>query len=254
MRRDERECSDLPVLLTASINPKRAMISVGRASLETRLADYVKALKLWLANPEVTSLIFCDNSGHDLSAIEEICQEQNPFGIKVELLSFSGNDYPGPWGKGYGELAIIGHALANARSIMPASRIVKVTGRYYVRNIGCIMREIRVRQGVDVFCDLRNNLTWGESRVFCASPEFFRTFLLPLLPSVNESEDVLFEHALSRAVHCCMAEGRRWSLLPQAPIIEGVDGTTGVPVANSRVSIIRRRLFRDLKETVFSRK
>src|SRR5690348_5837628 len=85
----------LPLVLT----PFRPMLSVGRSSVGSRLADYGTALKLWLGHPAVNHVIFCDNSGYDLSEIRNIVDKYNPLHKTVEFLSFNANSYPGAWGK-----------------------------------------------------------------------------------------------------------------------------------------------------------
>jgi len=213
-----------------------------------RLGDYRTSLRRWLSNPSSPALVFCENSGHDLSALAQISAEHNPHHIPVEMLSFDGNTYPRNLGKGLGELLIIEHALNQSKLIANTSTIIKVTGRLYVANISRLSRKLLRRPRSEVFCDLRANLAWADSRVFCATPRFLKTFLLPQVRLLDESRGIAMEQLLARASHHCMAAGLPWSLLPCFPDIRGVSGTSNVAYPHSILARAKRWVFHRLKE------
>lgn len=240
------------LLLTATISVGDTCF-VQRRQARLRLDDYRHALELWLRAPLAIPIVFCENSGSDLSELRELCRHYNPRGQQVEFLSFAGQDFPGERGKGYGELQIISHVLHNSRMIRGEERVLKVTGRLFVRNIAKILRDVSSNPVPDVFCDWSRNLTWADSRVFCALVPFLRSHLLPLQELVNDSQGVCLEHALSRAVHQAIANGLHWALIPRCPDVVGISGTSGLKYPSSPFCLAKRSLMRSMKAVLLER-
>jgi len=130
--------------------------------------------------------------------------------------------------------------------------VMKVTGRFYVRNAGSIKKEV-VGKEVDIFCDLRWNLTFADSRVFCASVPFLQKYLTPMQELLDDSQNITFEHVLARAAHQAMANGRHWAMLPYAADIRGVLATANVVIPSSIIYRTKRELFRLIKTVILSR-
>jgi hypothetical protein len=243
---------DFVLLLTACVQPG-SIPSLSRRDPEERLKDYQFSLKHWLSLPRFRNIVFCDNSGSDLAGIHETIRTTNPLHKQVEVLSFFGQPERPEFGKGYGEMRIIGHALAHSRFIKETNRVMKVTGRYIVRNAEAIAEAVCKTDGVDVFCDLRRNLSTADSRFFCATPDFLMNYFMPLRGIMNESAGICFEDVLARAVHRAMADGRRWSMLPYAHDLRGIAATANIKVPSSRWNFFLRDLFRAFKTGVLSR-
>lgn len=220
--------SDVPpnystCLLTATIQVKENLALTARKNTNLRLNDYKQALTRWLAHPDVHSLVLVENSGFDLSALREIADRTT--GKDVEFLSFTAPAFDGSLGKGYGEMLCLEHALEHSRLLARSSQVVKVTGRYSLRNATEFLHFAYRCREVDVICDMLQNLTWADSRVFAASPDFLRTYLFPLREELNDSLASNFEHVLARAVHSCMAHRGVWIKPPFPFEIEGVSGS-----------------------------
>ena len=218
------------LLLTACINPV-GVIHTQRIDAKIRFNDYRGAIKNYLDSPGSTPIVFCDNSGYDLTELKDFCRVNNVYGRRVEFLSFNGMDISGELGKGYGELAIIKHALVNSKFISPESMILKITGRLCVLNIEKIIKVLSGINGVEVFSDLKKELTYSDSRVFCASFSFFNNYFFPMHGLINDSKNMYFENVLARAIHKSLADGFIWSMLPFAPDIKGYSGTLNVPIS-----------------------
>jgi hypothetical protein len=190
------------VILTASIDP-RGCHFLRRADPAQRLADYVGALKLWLATG--APLLLVENSGHPLGELAELAAANL---VQLELLQFTGNDYPRHLGKGFGEMGILRHALRHSASIRRHRRVSKVTGRLYVENFA----EIAAADG---------SLCQAGGRTECFICE--RAFLHELtarMGDVNDSQGRYFEHAFSAA--------RRhydFRLMRPEPLLRGYSGT-----------------------------
>lgn len=244
--------NNFAMLLTSCIDPGK-VCSVIRRDPAIRLNDYLQSLKYYLHLPTINNIVFCENSGYDLSDIQEMARLNNPYHKNFEVLSFYGQpNYP-EYGKGYGEMRIIDHALNHSKIIQDSNMIMKVTGRLIIANAGEIAKAISKAEGVDIFCDLRRNLSTSDSRLFCATPSFLKNYFIVFQGIVNESTGICFEDILARGVHRAMADGLRWSMLPCAHDMRGIAGTADKPLPSSRWNFISRELFRTIKTTVLSR-
>lgn len=240
------------LILTATVDV-RGVAFMERRDPTIRLNDYKWALSAWLANPGTPPLIFAENSGYSIGELHTLARRENRHGHVIEFLSFDDNDYPRSLGKGFGELRTIRHALDHSHLINDDTFIIKVTGRHYVHNVSDLANLSTAAGDVDVFCDLRGNLTWADTRVFCATTRFIREFFLPMERAVDDTGGITIEHVLGRAVHLAMSRGRRWSMFPRAPHIHGVSGTSDVTYSDSFVTRSKHELFRALKTAVLAR-
>ena len=215
-----------PILLLTGTIDVRDVAFVKRRDPAERQRDYETALARWLAEPFVNRVIFCENSGFDLRRFS-LPGDGYQAHKSLELFSYREPSFPGVLGKGYGELSILRYVLQHANSLEPDSFIIKVTGRYHVRNARKYYNFARNRPDVDVICDLSRRLTFADTRIFGACARFLRDYFCPLIDQVNDAEGVFLEHVLARAVHRGIAEGIRWELPPCAPDIVGISGTFG---------------------------
>ena len=235
------------LLLTATIQVKNDMVFTARKDTISRLQDYKQALTLWLAHPEVQSLVLVENSGSDLSELREIASRTPE--KTVEFLSFTAPPFDGALGKGYGEMICLEHALKHSRLLARSPQFIKATGRYYLANASRFLRYVQAQSQTDVICDLLLNLTWADSRVFAGSTDFLRTLLFPLREQINDSQGINFENILARAVHVCMARGGSWAEPPFPLEIQGISGSQD---RGWRMSL-RDRLAVRLRHRLFSR-
>ena len=256
---------NLVVVLTATIDVGDIRYTARRDPL-TRLADYKHALKQWLADESVSKIIFCENSGFDLTEIEKVCAGQSHGNKDVEILSFLGQDFPPPLGKGFGEMRILSHVLEHSVLLKSATYIMKVTGRLYVKNVRHIIDGIKahnvsaidvgfqnIEVSADVFCNLRNYLTYTDCRLFCCTHRFLENCLLPLAGIADDSAGMNFERVLARAVHQGLAQGYIWAMLPVTPHILGVSASDNKRWNPSLPYWITHEIFNRLKTAVIAR-
>ena len=69
------------LLLTACIEPTQFKNKVQRNDTKVRLTDYKEALKRWLhyEDDTITTVIFAENSGYDLTEIESVFLTENKY-------------------------------------------------------------------------------------------------------------------------------------------------------------------------------
>jgi hypothetical protein len=234
------------LLLTATVDPGACAFTV-RADPATRLADYRLALSRWIAARSFSRIVWCESSGWPLADLDDLRTAAAGNGIDLQLISFRGQDFDMTLGKGYGELGIISHALAHAPSLRGGEApLVKVTGRYFVANPAPLLALLGRADAPKMVCDLREDLTVADSRIFAASRDIISTYLIPLRSLANDSKQVFFEHLLARAAHAAMGAGLSWALMPMVPRILGVSATRGQRHGYALSKRLRHRLKRRL--------
>jgi hypothetical protein len=245
--------SDFPVtvLLTATVKPEHTPY-LAHSDSRNRLAEYRRTLRNWLSVPLPFPLVLCENSGYDLSGFAAICEADNLAHRAVTLLSFDDNEAAHCYGKGNGELALIERCLEYERSRGLERRILKITGRLWARNAAALLAAL-ARETADVACDLQRDLTFADSRAFCATRAFWERYLLPRRGQADDRQGVYFEHVLARAVHSALADGGKWAPLPLSPWIEGTSATLGRPYRSNLARRAAQVFLSRLKRTVIAR-
>lgn len=237
------------LLLTATVDVGDTVF-VARSNPTQRLKDYEWALNRWLLNKSVEHIVFCENSGYDLSSLTAIVTKHRAQD-RVELLSFRG-EAPRYRGKGYGEAEAIKYALDRSRALGDSRWYLKVTGRYYVRNGAKFFSYLR-RVRPYIMANFGHDLTWADTRIFGGSVEFLDKYLCPLRSRMDDTAGVYIEHALAMAVHQALFDMRTWSLPPTIPDIEGVYGTSNTRIELPRWRQFARELLFNVKRELYGR-
>lgn len=231
------------ILLTATIDPGN-MVFVQRKEPQVRENDYINSLKLWLKK-DIPSLVFCENSKYNSEKIKDLLKSQTS--IKTEYIEFNGQLFSKELGKGYGELNTIRHALQNSLIINNSELVIKISGRYFIKNIQKITDFIAKEDDTCVMADMQRNLTWADSRVFAFKPSFFLNYLSNYQNLLDDSKGFYFEHALARAVLSSIKDGYKWLPLPFKPIIVGNYGTIDSPYSTFRMRLYAGEVIHRLK-------
>jgi hypothetical protein len=238
--RAERPAPRIAVILTATIDPGGTPLLTLRDP-EQRLADYLRAFRSWLAT--TYPLVVCENSGADLAPLRAIADEG---GRPVELLGYNDNTAAQSRGKGAGEAEILRHVLAESKTAADADLLMKVSGRYYIRNVDRLLRRTLSLGDADSYADLWWWFRDAQSDCFLATRNFIARYLLPHAEAIDDSAGFYLEHALARAVQSSLADGGRWLPLGLAPDLIGTSGTFGWTRAES----LPRRLVGELRRRV----
>lgn len=234
------------LLLTATIKVKDDVFFTTRKDADQRLEDYKQSLSFWIAQPGVDSIVFVENSASDLSALMEVAKRVS--NKHVEFLSFAAPDFDGALGKGYGEMLCLEHVVRNSKTLAKARQFVKITGRYCLANASEFLAFAKDHPDA-IICDMLENLTWADSRIFAAPTEFLRSFLLPMLDQLDDSRGSYFEHVLARAVHHSLYSRGTWIEPPFPLFVQGVSGSMGLAWEDG----IRKRMKLHLRHYLFSR-
>lgn len=170
-----------------------------RSKVEEREQDHFEALQKWLENTDY-DFVFCENSGADCSFLNPLIEK---YGNRIELISYSDNDYDRSLGKGHGELRTINYALEHSTKLKKSTFIHKVSGRYYLSNIKNILDTLKSESREDFF-DL----------IAYYHPPMFEYYVIPTVyfgmkrkvfdkylkeALVNDAAGVYLEHTLFNA-------------------------------------------------------
>jgi hypothetical protein len=238
------------VLLSATIHCKETPF-LKRQDPATREADYKWAIKGWMEVDGFDTMIFCENSGADLSRLEKYAASIDRLHRKLIFLSCDKNLGASERGKGYGEMETIRHALDALTDLPPEQMLLKVTGRYRARNAARLISRLSGMQG-EIFSDMRKNLTFADSGIFAITVKCAREHLLPRQDELNDFDNKCFENVLADAVHGAILAGGRWAPLPLNPSLYGFSGTYGVRVGFSPLSRLKAKVKYFLARQAFS--
>lgn len=132
--------------MTACIQVKQDGLRTSfRADTAVRLNDYITAFKYWLSYKEekITTIIFVENSGYDLSILKEIALNVNIYNRSVEFIQFEPTTRPAGLHYGYAELEIIDRTFELSKAIEHTQFIIKVTGRLYFPQLNKLIKTVQ---------------------------------------------------------------------------------------------------------------
>jgi hypothetical protein len=123
------------LLLTATIAPRPPFDRIKRSDPQLRLADYTRTLKRYLElnSPLINAIVFCDNSGFDLSPLRRLVGPSCR--MPVEFLSYEEPAPPPGMHYGFCELHLIRYALSNSALLADSQNFIKVTGRLFFHDL-----------------------------------------------------------------------------------------------------------------------
>lgn len=212
------------LLLTACIDP-RGMRETVRSNPEIRRQDYLRAFDRWVKESQFQKIVFCENSGADLSEFARIASDSSK---EVELLSFVAPKYPAHLGKSYGEILVLEYAIQRSSVIDENSRIMKCTGRLFLLSHNSYYWHGKSRD-FDISVDMSRNLSECDVRVFFASVQFLKLFLFPIKGRLDEtaSPEIYLEQLVGQAVNRGLSEMLIYAPLPCAQLYVGHSGSLG---------------------------
>lgn len=221
------------ILLTACVNPN-GMILTKLNNQKLRLNQYKSSIRFYLENTD-KQIIVVENTGYDFSNdFTQYISKQ-----RLECLTFNGNNYNKSLGKGYGESLIIDYALKNSQFINKDNAIVKITGRYIVSNIIEILSLIKDESYAYVNISRIKGNFLCDSRLFAAPITFFTNYFFSYQERLNDSNGFYFEHALYHSIKQWVTNKNKFKEFRYPFIFNGVTGSTGKQITNSRTSYIK---------------
>jgi len=239
VKRGEEPPLDVAILFTATIRINSGLAGVTAPDPHLREEEYAENLRYFLReHPRLRKLVFAENSGWPLDRLREIAAAANPHGKEVEMVQLACNDFPGSYGKGYGEALLIDRALAASRLVRETRWIAKMTGRQRVLNMTRLLERAPAR--FDLLCDLRDHGfferfgipaagRWCDTRFFVFTLPFFDAHLRTLYTAPRpEGREYNLEDSYYHAIRALLDDpGGERRVIPRFPIEPRYRGHAG---------------------------
>jgi hypothetical protein len=197
------------------------VINSKRTNIAHRILDTKSALIKWLSLSKYQKFIIIENSGYKSTIFTELISIYT--NKQIEFLQFNGQNFDRNLGKGYGVLNALKYLEHNSLLFNENEHFVIIPGRYYIKN-----HEKILNIKSDIISDFQNKLSYAFNPLFKCTRNFIINYLVPYLEQTNDSIGVHFEHCLAKAVHSAIASGVNWDLPCEAPIVDGISGTSNL--------------------------
>lgn len=198
------------LLLTSTIIPTAEANITRRSNPDIRRADYEDALRFYLnlSNKAFDQIIFCENSGADLTSLELIAKNENPNSVDV-LFHSSVSDCNPDYGKGHSELLMMDRVYNDFIEQNNESRVYwKITGRIKIKNIEKLI--IKAPANFEIYIDIRlvpkwltffGNDHWADTRIIGFTNKGYRKYLLNKKSIVGTPDNsYIVEYALFQSL------------------------------------------------------
>ena len=245
---------DPTLLLTATITPPADVKDLVRIDPVARLGDYIQTLTFYLEQPVevIRRIIFVENSSSDLGELRKLAARYPK--KEVEFLGFFGLDYPGPYGRGYGEFKLLNYAFDHSEMIAalgPEDHVWKGTGRLKLVNLGEMIRTAPPEY--DLYCDLRNRPSrWMDMRYYSVTKGGYRQIFYPNLENAREDlihpfapdqeHWVVTEQLMRELVEHQFGKARIVPRFRTQPMVEGISGRRDTNYANGFKNQLKQSL------------
>ena len=229
--------ADPVLLITSAITASAARTAVGDA--DVRLQATVEALRHWRRMVSPARIVICDGSNFDFEGSEFAAEFEG-----FELLRFQ-NELPSVirYGKGWGEGAIVAHALLHSQRLKRAECFAKCTSKLWVENFGALPRSVASDFAFDFYGG------WHpvrlDTRFYMAKVQAFKAHLMQAYVRVDEPAGLDLETVYAQAL---AALPLSQYVAPWSPAIGGLSGSMGSHYAaqlnRARLKGWRNRLIR----------
>jgi hypothetical protein len=238
---------EIIILLTGTINVSNKHYT-SLSNPTERKKQYMETILYYLSNFEFP-VVYIENSGIDIS--NEMVEQINS--KRLEIISFTGNNYSAELGKGLGEMKCIEYAINHSKFISDNSFIFKITGRYKILNLKNIISQYLENTEVDILVDFTKYLKYSASAIFGFTRPFANNYLFRFNHLLNDSKNYFFEHALAQAALIAIGEGSQYALIKHYPKISAISGTTGKKYPSSFLYYFPRYLKYKIRDFILKR-
>lgn len=231
------------LLLTATIHPLNIKSSKGRNNHFVREEDYFLAVKFYLSRGY--KVIFVENSN---TRSERILNLQTS-DLRLEYHAFMSE--LSHKGKSWGEIEIINFALNNSEFLNEVEYIIKISGRYIIKNIDQLLNPT-CQVEKEVYINPTRNFRWADSRLMIMKKTFYTNYLLKTVHRfLNEDKKVYMENVFIKSVLLYLYEGGELVLWPTYPLYDAFDGTHNDKVSFGFFKSLKYKIYYKIKRGVF---
>ncbi len=224
------------IVLTGTIEPGTTYVS--RRDVQARISDYLSSFEFYLSHTTFP-ILFAENSTYNLHAdprFEKFLADPR-FTVK-RFVPHPDSDR----GKGFQEFYMLDQLV----ELLPENALlVKITGRYIVRNIASMMEALQAPMHIDLHQKRRVAITG----FFSVQVSQYLKHITGLYANANDEQHRYIEHVLYDVL---MKEPLKSStrLLPENPVYEGISGSHGASLARNPYKMMVRSLERRLLRSV----
>lgn len=213
------------IVITGTIAPDKKVGDLTIRDPRERLHQYIDAIEKMIEQRPDAKIVFCDNSGYDIHALDGLVKAAEKNGIKLELLGFSeDNSEVIIHGKGYGEGRIMKYVLENSSLIDTDDYLIKITGRLVVDNLAEIIK--RVKKDM-IYFNVPNvhRRDIIDTRLYAMPVRAFKDFFLEEYRKVDDANGYYLECAYRDVIQKNRLKSRNFPIYPR---IVGKSGTGGI--------------------------
>jgi hypothetical protein len=227
------------LVLTASIEALTPNTHVEDPAF--RASEYAEALRFYL-DETPWPIRFVENSGYAVQKDPELAPLLQDERIELDQDPDQGKPERG---KGYEEFRRLDEVVEKLHA-EGFDRMIKVTGRYIVRNIRNLVPEREDRPYIDRHPSIKTGIALSSFFV-CPIP-YYRRWISGAYAQVDESEKRTIEKVLFERFEKAGPDGP--FLLPWEPIFQGLSGTWGRPIGRNPYRRKLRNLYRSFLRVV----
>lgn len=228
------------LLITGAITPAKNIAKTTLIDSNKRKDQYITALKKMIKrigrvnemnhsaneNEAVRKIgvVYCDNSNPESITFEELKKYANDKHVKLEILSFKGNEEKiMAQGKGYGEGEITAYALANSQLIKEDGYFMKLTGRLMIDNLSSIVKKI---SSAKIYFNIPNHTMKGiaDTRFYAMPVKVYNDYFSTAYEKVDDNNGYYYEHAFTDVIR---TNKLKTSNFPEYPLYSGESGSSG---------------------------
>lgn len=220
--------------MTACLGPSENVKYLYVRNRDIRRQQYIQAIKFFINETKVKSIVFCDNSGSaEIEELKELAKKKNK---KLEWISFQGDlEKTEEKGKGYGEGEILAYVIENSSLARKCEYMAKITGRLKLKNIDLVLKLLSPSKNYfNSYIDNYGHFM-VDTRFFVIRIKDYQNFFLNAYKTVNDENYCYLEHCIGKSM---IEKGLSFSNFPIALNIEGQSGSTGAMYFMSRGTVI----------------
>lgn len=231
------------LFLTATIHPTPNNSERGRVDYLDRENDYFLAVKFYLTKGY--KVVFCENSNTISDKIVKLQTDDH----RLEYLTFKTE-----WstrGKSWGEIEIFNHALENSVFLKEIHYIIKITGRYIIKNIEEILAPTNFVEK-ELYINPTRNLKWADSRLMIMRKSFYNNYFIKTVNLyLDEGNKVYMENVFMKSLFLYLYNGGELVLWPTYPCYEAFDGTHNEKVTFGFIKSLKYKIYYKIKKGIF---
>ena len=213
------------IIITATIAPGKDVGQLTIRDENERLNQYIQALEKTIKFKPNAKIVFCDNSGYDTNAFDNVRKLAEENDVRLEIMSFKGDSKKvAERGKGYGEGEIVKYVLENSHLAVGEDYMIKITGRLVVDNISIIVNEAKKNR---IYFNVPNlhRKDILDTRLYAMPKDIFDQYFSNGYKNVNDKVGYYLEKVYKDIV---LENNLRTRNFPKYPRIVGKSGTGGI--------------------------